>query len=1107
MVLNLRERSVTIPENGYVVHLTQPSSHATCGQSTVIPPHGVANIQLTGCQLPNNQLLYFPGYCSELLFVPPGIINPADPRVLAINPQDQPFTLKQGRVLSPLELCSISTQADIPAESIQENTTPILGKVKFGKYLPPDTLGRYHALIKKYENIFSPITGPANLPLMPIELLDETPIVSRPHCREPFRHTPWLKNTIDEMLSSGIIRYSNSAFHSPVVIVKKPHGRGWRLCVDYRALNSKTKPIYTVLPDPESILSTVKGFKRMSSVDLTSGFWQLGILPEHSERTAFSTSFGVFEYLAAPMGLRNVPHYFNRAITSLFKPEIDLGFLKTYFDDLNIFSDSDTLHLLHLEKIFEKCQNFNLKINPEKTLIAFEEGPCLGFIVSGETIRPNTEKAQAIINMRKPCDSNEIRVFMGLVNFYRRFLPDLSRIAAPLTDLTKKNHAFNWTSKCDQAFSNIKLLISSDIALHHFDPTAPTTVTSDASEQGWAASLQQSSKIIAFASGRFTTAQSKYAPHERECLGALNGLEKFRHYLVGGPVTLITDSRAISWLQKSKELSPKLFRWSLRLQEFAPNIIHKEGSSIPFEDCGSRLPDSKFNPDIDQPSALESPPGINIVYSSTFPQEQPVVAIQTRAMLKKSTNSDSPSNFIQNQPQNSKTLSNSDSPSNSTSNSSLNINSTPSSNSSLNLISDKTAPLTPSPDLNSSQKSDMNFNSILSKTDWLYRAHIHPLSGHFGVETTLSRLNRFVSWPGMRKDVSSFVRSCHCQLTKSYPRTPKSVGSIPASKFCDLIGIDFLGPFPPTPRNNRYIFFLIESFTNSIFAFPSPTADLASTEYFLRAWISQNDIPKHLITDHHPMFDGPSAIKLWNQLGIHKIISAPHHQSTNGTTERAVGTLKNRLRSTATNTHDWDLQLFDSVTAINHAPSTISHTSPFEKKFSKIPRGSFHPKEPVPSHPTTRTISPNLPPTTINPFSPGCFVKLRSDVPQHFTSPRWTGPFLVVATSPHFATIISPQFKIINTHIDKIAPYHPPPGFHFNNIHPTTPPSKGKAREWEVEDIIGHKNNSKGEITYLTKWVGFPISESTYEPPQNFSKTSLITSYNKKHNIQIHHKI
>lgn len=1102
LMLDLRKRRITLSD-GSTISLKDPGIHATCSQNTVIPPNGVANIQLERCYTPNSQLIYFHGFVSESLFVPPGIINPADPRVLAINPQNQPFTLKAGRILATLDICSVEQKLEPKLQiSNSDQNLPILDKIKFGN-LPDDILTKYKKLIVRFEKIFTPITGPAELPLMPIELVDEKPIVSRPQCREPFRHTTWLKETIEGMLSSGIIRYSNSAFHSPVVIVKKPQGRGWRLCVDYRALNSKTKPIYTVLPDPENILAGVRGFKRMSSVDLTSGFWQLGILPEHAERTAFSTSFGVFEYLAAPMGLRNVPHYFNRAITTLFKPEIDEGYLKTYFDDLNIFSDSDALHLTHLEKIFQKCLNSNLKINPDKTLIAFEEGPCLGFTVSGQTIKPQTQKAQAILDMRTPADANEVRVFMGLVNFYRRFLPDLSRVAAPLTDLTKKNRPFEWSTQCQQAFVKIKHLISSDIALHHFDPDAPTCVTSDASEQGWAASLKQSGKVIAFASGRFSVAQSKYAPHERECLGALNGLEKFRHYLVGGPVTLVTDSSAISWLQKSKELSPKLFRWSLRLQEFSPEIVHNNGSLIPMEDCGSRLPHDRQDPTFDEPSTLEAPSALFISYTSTFPQSS---AVQTRAMKKSLSNITQNSHQISNSSSNSKSPLHSESPSNSAQDSQQNTES----------------PLNSEFTSTSDQKSDQNSdifsksgvpssfgqfirNSGIPKSDWLARAHNHPQSGHFGARATFLRLNRFVRWPGMLKDIVAYVKSCPCQLAKSYPRQAKQSGSLTPVKKFDIIGIDFLGPFPPTSRNNRYIFFLIDIFTNSTFAFPTPTADLATTESLLKLWISQHDTPHQLISDHHTMFDGPSAQLLWKKLSINKIVTAPHHQSTNGSTERAVSTLKNRLRTTASSSSEWDSQLFDAITALNHTPN-ISSKSPFELKFGHTPRGSFHPTEPIPLHTTTPTTKLPTTPTTKNPYIPGDFVKLRSDVPPHFTSPRWTGPYLVVSTTPHFTTIISPQFKITNTHIDKLAPYHPPPNFKFasqtNEPSPRNANQRTPSRElFEVEDIIGHKINSKGEITYLTKWVGFPIDEATYEPPQNFSKLSLLSNYNKKHNL------
>ena len=771
------------------------------------------------------------------------------------------------------------------------------------------------------------------------------------------------------------------------------------------------------------------------------------------------------------MGLRNVPHYFNRAISQIFKSMIDEGFLKTYFDDLNAFSKDDDSHLEHLRKIFLKCRENNVKLNPEKTLIAFKEGPCLGFRLSGETIRPGIEKTQAIIEMPAPTNISEVKTFMGMVNFYRRFLPNLSRISAPINNLTKKDTPFIWDKSCQDSFSEIKKLIASDIALHHFDPSAPATVTSDASEQGWASSLAQDSKIIAFASGTFSPAQSKYAPHERECLGAIQGLEKFRHYLLGGPVILQTDSRAISWLQKSRQLSPRLFRWGLRLQEFSLDILHKEGTSIPFEDCGSRLPGPAIE-NCDLPSPNETPPNVSISLSSTinyyshFPISS---AVQTRSKTKnlpklsKSTESPETSNGTDGK-------------------------------------------------IETEQKQE------LSKEQWLFKAHSHPLAGHFGEKSTLRRLQSFTSWAGMAADVSQFVRNCKCQFTKSYPRIKPSSGFSQSFQFCDRVGIDFLGPYPPTPRNNRYIFFLHEFYSNSIFAFPCARADLATAVFFLKLWISQNDVPKYLISDNHVMFDGPAAQKTWSDIGIQKIVTPPHHQSSNGTTERSVGILKDRLRSNASShLTDWDLKVSEAVTAANHFERADTGHSSFQLRFGRTPRGSFHPLEPTtpPRDDEKLILKRCLKQEEISKLTPrfkqGDLVKVKVDNRKHFTAPLWKGPFKITSESSHHLTLISPNFEIVNTHVDKVAPFKHPIGYIFGvserNASPASETKKSSttnnhSRSYDVESIIGHRWQD-GKIQYLTKWVGWPVDQSTYEPPENFEKISLINAYNKKNGIQI----
>jgi hypothetical protein len=262
------------------------------------------------------------------------------------------------------------------------------------------------------------------------------------------------------------------------------------------------------------------------------------------------------------------------------------------------------------------------------------------------------------------------------------------------------------------------------------------------------------------------------------------------------------------------------------------------------------------------------------------------------------------------------------------------------------------------------------------------------------------------------------------------------------------------------------------------------------------------------------MFDGPAAKKLWSELGIQKVTTAPHHQSSNGTTERSVSILKNRLRTLGSSMTEWDLLLFEAITAINHSEKLNVGGSSYEIRFHQLPRGSFNPHEPV-SRPSSSKFDLDeeirLKKATIadmaekitSKYQPGDLVKVRNDNPKHFTSPVWKGPFMVISCSPHQLTVVSPKFQIVQTHVDKIAPFHKPPGYIFGAFSTETlpsTPSSAPARTYEVEDIIGHRFEN-GKILYLTKWVGYPVSESTYEPPEHFSKISLINAYNKKNGL------
>ena len=1029
---------------------------AVASQKYTIAANGVAAVRLQDLAIQRCPML-FHGFENAAFGVPEGLIKGSEePFVLVCNALSRPIRIRKGQIIGELSLISnvptayevaIPPTAEENHQNVKVDSSP-LSKIKFGPNLSAKEFALAADLMKEFEDVFGPITGPADLPPMPIELEEDHPIVARPNSKEPYRHTEWLRSTIESMLASRIIRFSQSAFHSPIVIVRKPHNRGWRLCVDYRKINASTKPIYTVVPDAEQILASVKGFSHMTSFDLTSGYWQLPILVEHAERTAFSTSFGTFEFLAAPMGLRNVPHHFNRAITSVFQLPITEGWLKAYFDDLNVFSRNFQEHLNHLRCTLTLFRKHKLRANPEKALIAATEGPCLGFIVNGITIRPGQEKSQAIVDMPRPSDASEIRTFMGMASWFRRFIPDLARRALPLTHLTQKDTPFTWSKVEEEAFQFVKSTIAKAIELHHFDPSAPATVISDASEKGWSASLSQFDKVIAFASGTFTPTQSRYATHERECLGALSGLDKFRHYLLGAPVTLITDSRAISWLRKSKELTPKLFRWSQRIEEFSPTIIHRPGPSIATEDCGSRLP-SPLHMTVDPIDAFEE---------SNYVSSAPLIAT---------------------------------------------------------MKSSHTSSTTVDSSIASGPSSQDEKNSLVA------RAHKHPSAGHFGQAATVERLRKFANWPNLVSDVQNFIRSCDCQLTKSYPRIKPSYGSTLSYKLFDRIGIDFLGPFPVTPRNNRFILIIEELFSHALFAIAVPRATLDTLQYYLRLWISQNDVPHSVISDHATAFDGPSAEKFWESLNIHKIVTAPYHQSTNGATERAVGTLKNRLRSITPSFEDWDLSVSDAVFAINNHRSGTTGFSPHEVRFGRIPRGEFHPREPLdPAIIPLETIdnairrkhciTDDAHNVISHSYSHGDLVKLKVDKPSHFLSPLWKGPFRISKISNHFVDLLDDNGILQSTHIDKIAPFHTRSGDKSISDQPPLqtlskriPPVKSsRSKSYVVERIVDHRVDPiTHDRLFLVKWEGYPSTENTWEPASNFDQLSLLTSYMKKHNL------
>jgi hypothetical protein len=295
--------------------------------------------------------------------------------------------------------------------------------------------------------------GRAKLVQHSINVGDATPIKKRWY-RTSRLERAFIEEEIQRMLGQGLIERSRGPWASPVVLARKKNGK-LRFCVDYRALNKVTKRDEYPLPRIEDMLDTLGGAAYFTSLDLASGYWQVEMKPEDREKTAFITQFGTFQFKVMPFGLCNAPATFQRLMDEVLQG-ILWDFVVVYLDDLNIYSRNFDEHLSHLRDVFDRLRQAGLKLNPEKCKFASSELVFLGHVIDSQGIRTDPEKIEKVKKFPIPKTITQLRSFLGLASYYRKFIRDFSRIAGPLNKLLKKNVNFQWTLQQQQAFDYLK---------------------------------------------------------------------------------------------------------------------------------------------------------------------------------------------------------------------------------------------------------------------------------------------------------------------------------------------------------------------------------------------------------------------------------------------------------------------------------------------------------------------------------------------------------------------------------------------------------------------------------------------------------------------------
>ncbi|KAK1616514.1 hypothetical protein QYE76_022031 [Lolium multiflorum] len=421
-----------------------------------------------------------------------------------------------------------------------------------------------------------------------IELIPGTgPIAQRAYSMNPAELVE-LKKQLDELLAKGLIRPSASPWRSPVLFVDKKDGAS-RLCTDYRKLNDVTIKNKYPLPKIEDLFDQLTGAVVFSKIDLRTGYHQLKIRASDIPKTAFTTRYGLYEYNVMSFGLTNAPAYFMNLMNKIFMNFLD-KFVVVFIDDILIYSKSEEEHEQHLEAVLETLREHKLYAKFSKCEFWLKEVGFLGHILSAGGIAVDPAKIKTVAEWKAPTTQTEVRAFLGLAGYYRRFVEGFSSIARPMTQLLKKDKKFEWTEKCEESFQQLKLRLTTAPILIMPDITKPFDVYCDASKIGLGCVLMQEGKVISYLSRQLKQHEQNYPTHDLELAAVVLALKVWRHYLMGNRCEIYSDHKSLKYIFTQKELNMRQRRWLELIKDYDMEIHYHPGKANVVADALSRLP-------------------------------------------------------------------------------------------------------------------------------------------------------------------------------------------------------------------------------------------------------------------------------------------------------------------------------------------------------------------------------------------------------------------------------------------------------------------------------------------------------------------------------------
>lgn len=669
----------------------------------------------------------------------------------------------------------------------------------------------------------------------------------------------------------------------------KANGKS-RLCLDARRINSLTVKDAYPTPLINGILSRLNETKYISSIDLKDAFWQVELEESSREITAFTIpGRPLYHFTRMPFGLCNSGQSMCRLMDMVI-PSSMRDFIFVYIDDLLVVASNFDTHIERLTLVANCLRQANLTINVDKSKFCMRQIKYLGHIVGDGNIKPDPDRVKSITEFPKPSTIRQVRRFMGMAGWYRRYINNFSNIAAPITDLLKTTDRFTWTQAATNAFDELKTCLTTAPVLTHADFSLPFYIQCDASMLGVGGVLFQIKEgdehPIAYMSRKLNPAQRNYSVTELECLAAIFCIREFRCYIEGMRFTVITDHAALKWLMEKKDLAGRLARWSLELQSFNFTIEHRKGAA-------NIVPDALSRAAVEETSHV----GIPLVLDD---EEFSTDAYNELRDTVKSNKNNLPD------------------------------------------VEERNGIVYKRTDCRSGVEDELLWKIWVPeglRKGLMETSHNPPSASHGGVDKTINLIKRQYFWPGMSKDIREFIANCQiCKETKAPNcslRPPMGSPAIAERPFQNMY-VDLIGPYPRSKSGNSFILIILDQLSKFVWLKPLRKATAVSIVRYIESDIFHLvGVPETILSDNGKQFISKEFLTLLNRYGVRHIKTATHAPQVNAS-ERVNRSIIAAIRAYVTQDQStWDVHISSIASALRNATHSSTTYSPYFTVFGQ----------------------------------------------------------------------------------------------------------------------------------------------------------------------------